>query len=487
MSASKGIVSGMVWKLLERFGVQTIQFILQLVLARLLDPENYGVLALMIVFINIATVFVQSGFNTSLIQNPDVSEDDYSSVFWVSLAIATGLYAVLFFSATTIASYYDMPQIILPFRVLALMLFPGALNSVQLAKVSREMDFRKVFYSNIGGIVISAGLGIVLAFKGFGLWALVAQTLLNILIAALVMIFTVDFRPRLVCDLRRVGVLFSFGWKLMAASLLDTVYLELRSLVIGKKYTAETLGYYNRGKQFPQFAINGINGAVQSVMLPAMSAKQDNPGAVRDIMRRSVIVSSYLIFPLMGILAGMSRPIIQLLLTDKWLPAVPYMQVYCFVMAFFPIHTCNLQAINAMGRSDVFLKLEFVKKLLGVGLLIVALIVFDSPIAIALSGAVSALLSTFINSYPNKVLIQYSYKEQLQDLLPQFVLSILMALLVIPVQFLRVPTLLHILLQLILGAVFYLGVSMLFRFEGFKLVKGMLGAIKMKRKSGATK
>lgn len=421
-----------------------------------------------------------------MIQNPDVTEDDYSSVFWVSLAIATGLYIILFFSAPRIASYYDMPQIIVPFRVLALMLFPGALNSVQLAKVSREMDFRKVFYSNIGGIVISAGLGIVLAFKGFGLWALVAQTLLNGLIAALVMVFTVDFRPRLVCDMRRVGILFSFGWKLMAASLLDTVYLELRSLVIGKKYTAETLGYYNRGKQFPQFAINGINGAVQSVMLPAMSAKQNNPRAVRDIMRRSIIVSSYLIFPLMGILAGMARPIIQLLLTDKWLPAVPYMQVYCFVMAFFPIHTCNLQAINAMGRSDVFLKLEFVKKLLGVGLLVVALIAFDSPIAIALSGAVSALLSTFINSYPNKVLIQYSYKEQLQDLLPQFVLSILMALLVIPVQFLRVPTSLHIILQLVVGAAFYLGASILF-IEGFKLVKGMLDAIKMKRRSGTNK
>ena len=243
-----------------------------------------------------------------------------------------------------------------------LMLIPGAFNSVQLAKVSREMDFKQVFRSNIGGVVLSGVAGIILAYCGAGLWALVAQTLLNVVFACTVMFITVKWRPKLVCNLRRVKVLFAFGWKLLVSSLLDTLYQDLRSLVIGKKYDAGTLGYYNRGKQFPQFFISAVNGTVQSVMLPAMSAKQDEPEKVKDLMRSSVTLSSYVIFPMMAGLAAVAPALVELLLTEKWLPCVPYMQIYCFSLAFYPVHSCNLQAINAMGRSDIFLKLEISKR-----------------------------------------------------------------------------------------------------------------------------
>ena len=284
MSAGNSITKGLAWKLFERFGVQGVQFILQIILARMLAPEYYGVLSIMLIFTALADVFIQRGFNTALIQNKDVTEDDYSSVLWVSLVIAGVMYGVIYFTSPIIGSFYNMPELVSPLRVLALMLFPGALNSVQLAKVSREMDFKKVFLSNVAAIVVSGCAGIAIAYLGGGLWALVAQTVLNVFVACIVMKFTVKLRLKLICNFKRIKVLFTYGWKLLVSSLIDALYQDIRSLVIGKKYDATTLGYYNRGKQFPQFIINAVNGSVQSVMLPALSSQQDDKNSLKDMM-----------------------------------------------------------------------------------------------------------------------------------------------------------------------------------------------------------
>lgn len=478
----KGIMSGLVWKLLERFGVQGIQFILQLMLARLLSPDHYGVLSIMIVFVTLGNVFIQQGFNTALIQNKDVTEEDYSSVLWVSLIIAGILYIVMFLAAPIIAGFYNMPMIIKPFRVLALMLIPGAFNSIQLAKVSRNMDFRKVFYSNIGGIVVSGCIGVAMALLNMGLWALVAQTLLNTTIACIVMWFTILWKPRFCCNLQRVKVLFAYGWKLLVSGLLDTLYQDIRSLVIGKKYDSGTLGYYNRGKQFPQFVIGAINSAVQSVMLPAMSSEQDDRQQVKNMMRNSVIMSSYVIFPMMMGLAGVATSLIRLLLTDKWLPSVPYMQIYCFSLAFYPVHTCNLQTINAMGRSDIFLKLELIKMGIGMIALIIAVVCFNSPIAIAMTGIFTTVISCFINAYPNKRLIDYSYAEQMKDILPSFLVALVMFIVVLGIGKIDInSSILIMILQIFAGALVYLILSMGFRLEAFNLMKTVFMSL-MKRK-----
>lgn len=410
--------TALLWKLLERFGVQGIQFVLQIILARILSPEHYGVLSLMIIFTNLANVFIQSGFNTALIQNKDVTEEDYSSVFWISLGIAAALYGAIFLGAPAIAAFYRMPDIVLPLRVLALSLFPGTLNSIQLAKVSREMDFKKVFFSSISGILIAGFAGVVVAVMGGDLWALVVQNLLNITTACTVMLFTVNWHPRPVCNLKRVAVLFRYGWKLLVAALLDTLQQNLSSLVIGKKYNSDTLAYYNRGLQFPQFVINAINGAMSSVLLPAMSEQQDDVHQVKALMKNSITVSAYIIFPMMAGLAAVSEPLIRLLLTEKWLPAVPYMQINCVFFAFYSVHVCNLQAMNAVGRSDWFLKLEIVKKVYSLVLLVIAVVYFDSPIAIAMTGVIGTGLGWYVNAYPNKTLIGYSFMEQMKDLLP---------------------------------------------------------------------
>ena len=467
-------VKGMFWKLLERFGVSGVQFVLQIILARLLDPNHYGVLSIMIIFTTLANVFIQNGFNTALIQNKDVSEEDYSSVFWVSLAISFVLYIGLFFLAPAIAAFYDMPDLIVPFRVLSLMLIPGAFNSVQLAKLSREMDFKKIFYSNVVAIFVSGVTGVMIAFFDGGLWALVAQNLLNVVVASLVMLYTVSWKPRFICNMKRIQVLFSYGWKLLCSSLLDTLYQDLRSLVIGKKYSSDMLGFYNRGKQFPQFVINAVNGAVQSVMLPAMSAQQDDCEKVKSMMRNSITLSAYIIFPMMAGLIAVSSPLVSLLLTDKWLPCVPYMQIYCFTLAFYPVHSCNLQAINAMGRSDIYLKLEIIKKGIGIIALIIAVFCFDSPIAIAMTGVFTTVTSCFINAYPNRKLINYSYLEQLKDLTPSFMSSVIMCLVVLMIGKLKLSIALLLLVQILGGVVVYLLISAILRLKPFVQLKSLL-------------
>lgn len=463
-------LKGLIWKLLERFGVTGVQFILQIILARLLSPEHYGVLSIMVIFTTLANVFVQNGFNTALIQNKDVTEEDYSSVLWVSLGIAVILYGIIFAAAPLIGIFYNMPDIVAPMRVLALMLIPGALNSVQLAKVSREMDFKKVFFSSIGGVVISGLAGIIIAYMGGGLWALVAQTLLNVLVACVVMRITVKLKIRFAINWGRVKVLFSYGWKLLVSSLLDTLFQDLRSLIIGKKYDSGTLGYYNRGKQFPQYIINAINGAVQSVMLPAMSAEQDDKTRVKGIMRSSISLSAYIMFPLMAGLAAVAEPTIELLLTEKWLPCVPFMRIYCFTFAFYPIHTCNLQAINAMGRSDVFLKLEIIKKIYAIVVLIVAVVFFDSPLVIAGTGIITTWISWFVNAYPNKKLIDYSFKEQIFDLIPSAVLTVLMFVAVFGVGTIRMPVIIKLMVQVTTGIAAYVALSVVWKPKPYKMV-----------------
>lgn len=472
----------LIWKLLERFGVQGVQFILQIILARLLSPEHYGVLSIMIIFTSLANVFIQMGFNTALIQNKDVTEEDYSSVLWVTLGIAGILYGVIFFATPLIAQFYAMPELIWPLRVLALMLFPGALNSVQLAKVSREMDFKKVFYSNIGAIIIAGGVGIVIALLGGGLWALVAQTMLNIFVAAVVMLFTARIKIRFKVDFKRIKILFKFGWKLLVSGLIDTLYQDIQGLVIGKKYDSATLGFYNRGKQFPQFLMNSINSAVQSVMLPAMSEKQDDRSQLKGMMRNSIMLSAYVVFPLMAGLAGVAEPLVRVLLTDKWLPCVPYLQIYCFSFAFYPVHSCNLQAINAIGRSDLFLKLEIIKKSYGLFALIIAVVFFESPIAIAMTAVITGMLGFFVNAAPNKKLIGYSYFEQVRDILPSFLASIIMCAAVLALGVFDLNVFVTLIIQVFVGVIVYFLISVIFKLKPFLMVVELLKNLNNKTK-----
>ncbi len=464
-SRSRKAASSFAFKLIESAGMQGIAFVVSLLLARALTPGDYGVLALLTVFIAVSQVFVQSGLNTALIQKKDVDECDTSSVFWVSLAISLVLYVILFLAAPVIAAYYEMPALNDTLRVLALVLIPGALVSVESAVVARQMAFRKQMLCSLAATVLSGCVGVGMALSGMGYWALVGQQLTNQFALAMLLLIVVRWVPRLMFSWARVKVLIRFGWKLLASSLLDTGYQNLRSAVIGKMFPSDVLGYYNRGKQFPELMMNAVNGSIQSVMLPVLSEQQDDAARMKQMMRRSVMVSSFLVLPMMAGLAAVAQPLIHLLLTEKWLPCVPFLQIICIDFAFYPIHTANLQAINAMGRSDVMLKLEVIKKAYGLIILAVTALVFRSVYAIAWGAVVSTLLSAVVNASPNKKLLDYGYLEQMKDVLPSAAMSLIMFAAVSLLGRLSLSPLPMLVVQIAAGVAVYGGMALIFRPE----------------------
>lgn len=476
----ESVLSSLFWKLLERGGTQGIQFIVQIVLARLLAPEQFGTIAIVMVFINIAQVFVQSGFNTALIQKKDADDVDFSSVFYLSLALAGILYLIIFLSAPIIARFYKDDILVPVIRVLSLTLFFGTLNSIQNAYIARNLMFKKLFKSSLGAIIISGSFGLFAAYQGLGVWALVVQQLTNQMTISIIMWFTVKWRPKFIFSIARVKDLFSYGWKLLASSLLNTLYLEIRTLFIGRMYTSSTLGYYNRGQQIPKVIVSNIDGSIQSVMLPTLSAHQDDKKKVKDMMRRAIMTSSFLIFPMMIGMAVVAEPLVKIVLTDKWLPAVPFLQIFCISYALIPIHTANLQAINAMGRSDIFLRLEVVKKLLG--LVILGISLPFGVYAIAIGQVISAIISTFINVYPNKHLLNYSYREQWADIMPSLVLAVIMGITVYMFNLINIAAWKVLGLQLVVGVGSYIGLAKIFRVESLSYLNATLTNLFKRRK-----
>lgn len=462
------VLSSLIWKLSERVGVQGVQFVLQIILARLLSPEDYGLIAIIMIFIALANVFIQSGFSTALIQKKDTDEKDYSSVFYLSLLLAGIIYSVLYLSAPLIGKFYSSIELVKVLRVLSLTLFLGAFNSIQNVIISKKMEFKKQFLSSIVAVVFSGILGVILAYKNFGVWSLVYQQLVSQFLICLILLKIVDWKPKLEFSFEKIKELFKFGSKLLLSSLIDTLYMNITSLVIGKFYSPSMLGYYNRGNQFPQMIVSNFNGSIQSVLFPALAAEQENKERLKNIVRRSTVTSSYIIFPLMIGLMVVSEPLVKLLLTDKWLPCVPYLRIFCLSYALWPIHTANLQAINAIGRSDIFLKLEIIKKILGIVILIISL--KYGAYAIAIGVLISGILASFVNGYPNKKLLNYGYLEQVKDILPSLVLSMVIGGGIMLVTIFNLSNIVTILSQIILGIITYLILSYLLKLECFMYI-----------------
>ena len=464
-SLKSKVFAGLFWKFAERISAQFITLLVSIVLARLLSPEDYGAVALIMVFITIANVFVSSGFGNALIQKKDADNLDFSSVFYVNILISLVLYAIIYLAAPAIADFYSM-QILGPaLRVLAIRIPVAAINSVQQAYVSRHMLFRRFFWATLFGTILSGFVGIFMAYSGYGIWALVAQYLTNTCTDTVVLWFTVRWRPERRCSLERTAKLFSYGWKLLCSGLIDTGYSQLTSLLIGKFYTASDLAYYNQGSKFPQMIVININSAIDSVLFPALSRFQDNKERLKAMTRRSIQVSSYIMWPMMLGFAAVAEPFIRIVLTDKWLPCIPYLRIFCISFGLWPIHTANLQAIKAIGRSDLFLRMEIIKKVLGLLLLVAALP--HGPLAIAGCMIISDLVCTFVNAAPNVRLLGYSIREQYLDILPIFLVSLVMAVIVNSLERLGFNDFITLAMQIAAGGAIYLAASLIFRPEGF--------------------
>lgn len=468
----KSVISNIIWRFLERCGAQGVTFIVSVVLARLLDPSLYGTVALVTVFIAILQVFVDSGMGNALIQKKDADDLDFSSVFYFNFSVCLLLYICMFFAAPLIAAFYNMPDLTPVVRVLSLTLIISGVKNIQQAYVSRNMLFKKFFFATLGGTIGAAVIGIWMAWKGYGVWALVVQNLFNAALDTIILWVTVKWRPKRAFSLKRLKGLFSYGWKLLVSALLDTGYNNVRSLIIGKLYTSADLAFYNRGKQFPNLIVTNINTSIDSVLLPTMSKEQDNMERVRDMTRRAIKTSTFIMMPLMMGLAVCAEPLIRIVLTDKWLPAAFFLRVFCFTFAFYPIHTANLNAIKAMGRSDLFLKLEVIKKIVSISALISTM--FISVEAMALALPVTSILGQIINSWPNRKLLDYSYRAQLLDMLPQIGMSLAMGGIVFTIQFLRLPDIATLLIQVPLGALIYIVGSKLLHIDSYEYVKGLI-------------
>ena len=480
------VIVNFIWRFLERCGAQGVTFIVSIVLARVLDPEVYGTIALVTVFTTIMQVFVDSGMGNALIQKKNADDLDFSSVFYFNMLMCSVLYLIIFLSAPLIAAFYDSPELTSIVRVLSLILIISGLKNVQQAYVSKNMLFKKFFFATLGGTIGAAVVGIIMACLGFGVWALVAQMLFNTAIDTIILWITVKWRPKKMFSLNRIKGLFSFGWKLLVSALLDTVYNDLRQLIIGKLYTSSNLAQYNRGKQFPHLIVSNINSSIDSVLLPTMSKVQNDSGAVKSMTRRAIKTSTYIMMPIMVGLAVCAESLVSLVLTDKWLPCIPFLRVFCFTYAFYPIHTANLNAIKAMGRSDLFLILEIIKKVVGVILLLATM--FQGVMAMAYSLLISTLIASFVNAFPNKKLLGYSYFEQIRDMLPQLGLSLAMAAIVYCVEFLKLSSIITLLIQIPLGVLIYIAASKMFKVESFEYILSMIkNMLSKKKKQGESK
>lgn len=477
---SKKVLSNFFWRFFERCGAQGVTFIVSIVLARLLDPDVYGTVALVTVFTTIMQVFVDSGMGNALIQKKEADDLDFSSVFFFNMAVCSLLYLIMFIAAPFIAAFYKMPELTSVVRVLSLILIISGVKNVQQAYVSRNMQFKKFFFSTIGGTIGAAVVGIVMAYLGFGVWALVAQMLFNAAVDTIILWITVKWRPKMMFSFERLKALFSFGWKLLVSSLLDTVYNDLRQLIIGKLYSKNDLAFYNQGKKFPHLIVTNINTSIDSVLLPTMSKAQDDKNAVRSMTRRAIKTSTYIMMPVMIGLAVCAEPLVSLILTDKWLPCVLFLRVFCITYAFYPIHTANLNAIKAMGRSDLFLKLEILKKIIGLTAILITM--WISVEAMAYSLLVTTLLNQIINSWPNKKLLGYSYLEQIKDMLPQIGLSLLMGAAIYLVQLAGFSNIYTLCIQIPLGMILYIALSKLLHIESFEYVISMLKSFKNRGK-----
>jgi O-antigen/teichoic acid export membrane protein len=469
------VLTSIMWTMMERSGNQIVQFIILVILARLLLPEDYGVIALVVIFINIADIFVQSGLNTALIQKKDADQIDFSTSFYFSFIISGTLYCMLFILAPNISKFFDIQSIDLVIRVLAISLFFAPIISIEKAYASRNMMFKKFFISTLGATVISGISGITIAYLGLGVWALVSQQLIYQILNALILWSVIKWRPNLTFSFMRIKQLFSFGWKILVSGLIDTLERDLRSLIIGRMYTPEMLGFYSRGQTFPMLIVGNINNSIQSVMLPVLSQQQDNLLRMKELVRRSIITSSFLMTPMMFGMAIIAEPLVRIVLTDAWLPTVPFLQISCATFVLLPIHTANLQAITAMGRSGLYLKMEIIKKIIGLSIL--AISIPFGIYAMAWGMLISGVIASFINSYPNRKLLKYGYREQIKDIYPTIILSLIMSIIVYSVYWLDFPDGITLFIQIIVGFTVYFGMAKISNLECFNYLSNTVSGI----------
>lgn len=468
---------GTIWSSLERFSVQGIQFIVMILMARVLTPADYGLVGMIAIFIAISQSLIDSGFSQALICKQDRSELDNSTVFFFNIGVGIVLYIALYISAPIIAQFYSEPKLIAITRVVGIGLIFNSLAVVQRALLTINLDFKTQSKASLIGAIVSGSIGITMAYTGCGVWAIVFQQIINLcLVTVLLWVFS-HWKPIAAYSWTSFRELFSFGSKLLAAGLIETLYRNIYLIVIGKIFKASDLGYYTRAHQFSDFASSNITGIFQRVSFPVLCTIQDNDAKLAEIYRRILKTSAFIIFPLMTGLAALSKPIILGFLTEKWLFSTTLLVPLCFSGMWYPIHAINLNLLQVKGRSDLFLRLEIIKKIVGV-IILCATIPFGL-LAMCWGTVLNSLIALIINTFYTGKLINLGFFKQMADIFPTLVLSLIMAFVVYySVYYLKINPFLQILVGLTIGVAFFSFVAKMFRFEEFDEILALV-----KRKS----
>jgi O-antigen/teichoic acid export membrane protein len=473
-------VSGLMWRFLERFGAQGVTFAVSVILARLLDPGVYGTIAIVTVFTAVLNVFTDSGLGNALVQKKDADDLDFSTVFIFNMGMCLVLYGLLFVSSPLIASFYRMPDLAPVLRFMSLTVVLSGVKNIQQAYVARHLMFRRFFFATLGGTLGAAALGIWMALRGYGVWALAAQSVFNCAVDTLILWITVGWRPNPAFSADRFRGLFSYGWKILVSTLINTVNNDLRQLVIGKLYTPDSLAFYNRGYMIPNTFVGNINTAIDSVLLPVLSGAQDDRESVLAMTRRSIRIGAYVMWPVMMGIAAVSEPLVRLLLTEKWLPCVPFVIIFFIRYGLMPLTTAVFNAVKALGRSDIFLRLTVIQRIFGFAVLFATM--WSGPLIIALGGLVIGAAELFINAVQGRRLLGYGYRDQAADILPPILLSLGMAGIVWTMRFLGLSDPVTLVLQVLTGVLIYTAGSVFFRFESFYYLLNMARRALQKRK-----
>ncbi len=468
-------VNGFFWQLFQRIVGQLINFSVTVVLARILMPEDYGVVALAGMFILLVSSFTDTGLGVALIQKKNPDDLDYNTVFYSGFVISFFTYAVVYFLSPLFAEWYQKPEMVSIIRVVALSIPLGAISSVHNIYVKKQMIFQKLFVVSLLSSILSAIVGLTMAFKDYGVWALVGQNISASVINTIILLFVVKWTPKLLFSYSRFKTLFSFGWRMTLINIVNTFSYQLKGYVIGLKYSSADLAYYNRGEGIPGILVNNVNGSIITVLFPALSALQDDKDAVKNALRRAIRISSFFLAPLLLGLVAVSGNVVIFLYTQKWSPVIPFMQIICIISYSDIIGTANYQALVAMGKANVLMKLEFIKRPLMIGLVLVSMLI--SPFAIVVSMLIYSVSATMINAFPNKKFIDYSFGEQIKDISNSLLSAVLMAIIVYLFGTLNISIYYCLAGQIVIGLLSYVIISF---FVNKKDVSYVIGFIKQK-------
>lgn len=482
-SSGEKIYKGLFWTYAERFSAQIVSVIVTIIIARILLPEQYGIIAIVTVLINICDALVTGGIGNALIQKKECLKIDYDSIFLLNFILSIVLYFILFFLAPFFEKIYMFESLTIIIRIMGVKIIIASLNSVQHAYVQKKMAFRKFFYSTFVGTLISAIVGIILAYNGFGVWALVAQYLTNSVIDTIMLYFFSGWKPGIKYSSTRVKEMLPYGFKYLFASIISVSEESARSLIIGKVYNSSELAYYDQGKKYPSLIVGTINTCIAKVLLPALSNIQNDIEAVKEITRKFIRISSYILCPMMLGFVCLSKCFISVVLTDKWLPAVEYINVFCLAYLTRAITTTCQQSLLSQGRSDINLLMEIINKSISISMTLVAIFVFDNPFYVAVSFLIAEISSLIIFSIASSKVLKYHVSQQILDFFPSFLASFIMGLVVY--FFLKfVPYSWYSLLcSILIGVVVYFLESWLFKINAFIYLKGKFLIIINRRKN----